>query len=223
VYDFSRPMDYSGALGQRQAVMGKVLSLLGVAFVCTALGAVIGVRLGPIAFILSLVGSIGTLIALYIAREKSPANLWLMYTFATFEGMLLGLVLESYLTRGMGSVVMNAAATTAAITIAAGTYGANTKRDLSSMGSILTIGLFAVIIASLVGMFFDLGPLRIIISVVSALLFTGFLVYDLNRVANAQGVTQGQTILLAVSVYLDIFNLFLSLLQIFGLFGGRDD
>jgi FtsH-binding integral membrane protein len=223
MFDYSRPIDYSATLGQRQEVMGKVLSLLGVAAVCTALGAVIGLRMGPGAFILSLVGSIGTLIALYVVREKSPANLWLMYAFATFEGMLLGLVVESYLARGLGGAVMNAAVTTGAVTLAAGTYGANTKRDLTGMGNILAIGLFAVIIASVLGIFINLGPLYILISAASAVLFTGFLVYDLNRVANAQGVTQGQTILLAVSVYLDIFNLFLALLQIFGIFGGRDD
>ena len=223
VFDYSQPLDYSGALGQRQAVMGKVLSLLGVAFVCTALGALLGIGIGPVAFLISLVGSIGTLIALYFAREKSPANLWLMYGFATFEGMLLGLVVESYLARGLGTAVINAAVTTAAVTLAAGTYGANTKRDLTGLGNILALGLFAVIIASVLGLFIHMGPLYILIAAVSAVLFTGFLVYDLNRVANAQGATQGQTILLAVSVYLDIFNLFLALLQLFGIFGGRDD
>jgi modulator of FtsH protease len=223
VFDTSRPMDYSDVLGQRQAIMGKVLSLLGVAFACTALGAIIGIRLGTGAFILSLVGSIGCLIALYFAREKSPANRWLMYAFATFEGMLLGLILESYLARGLGNAVMNAAVTTGAVTLAAGTYGANTKRDLSGMGNILMIGLFAVIVASLLGFFIQMPMLYIILAAVSAVLFTGFLVYDLNRVANAQGVTEGQTILLAVAVYLDIFNLFLALLQLFGIFGGRDE
>src|SRR5438132_1391091 len=57
----------------------------------------------------------------------------------------------------------------------------------------------------------------------AAFLFTGFLVFDLNRVANSRGATEGQAILLAVSVYLDIFNLFLALLRLFGLAGSSDD
>ncbi|MBM2811525.1 MAG: hypothetical protein HW416_2284, partial [Chloroflexi bacterium] len=105
----------------------------------------------------------------------------------------------------------------------AGSYGVSTKRDLSGLGPILTIGLFAIIIASIVGIFIQLPLLQLVIAAGGALLFTGFLVFDLNRVANAQGATQGQTIMLAVSVYLDIFNLFLFLLQLFGILGSRDD
>jgi FtsH-binding integral membrane protein len=202
--------------------MGKVLSLLGVAFVCTALGALLGVRLGPGAMLLGIFGSLGTLVALMFAREKSPINLWLMYAFATFEGIALGLILESYVARGLGAAVLNEGVTTGVVTLAAGWYGTTTKRDLSGMGGILMVGLIAVVVASLVGLFIHLPVLYLGIAVVSAVLFSAFLVYDLNRVANAQGVTEGQTILLAVSVYLDIFNLFLALLRIFGFFGSDD-
>ncbi len=222
MFDYSRPMDYSDAIARRQTVMSRVLSLLGIAFICTALGALLGVRLGPAAFLLSIVGSIGTLIALFMLKERAPINLWLMYAFATFEGMAIGLILESYIARGLSGAVLNAAATTGAVTLAAGAYGATTRRDLSGMGSILFMGLIAVIIASVVGIFIHLPMLYLGIAVISAVLFTGFLVYDLNRVANAQGVTQGDTILLTVSVYLDIFNLFLALLRIFGMFGSDD-
>jgi len=61
------------------------------------------------------------------------------------------------------------------------------------------------------------------ISAVAAVLFTGFLVYDLNRVANSRGATEGQVILLTVSVYLDILNLFLALLRLFGANSRSDD
>lgn len=223
MYDYAKPFDHEAIAAQRQAVMGRVLGLLGVAFVCTALGALIGPRIGPAALLVSIVGSIGTLIALYVAREKSPINLWLLYGFATLEGMLLGLILETYIARGLGGAVLNAAATTGAVTLAAGTYGANTRRDLSGLGAILTVGLVAVIVASLVGLFIQLPLLYLLLAAVSAVLFTGFLVYDLNRVANTQGATEGQTILLAVAVYLDIFNLFLALLRLFGIFGSSEE
>jgi modulator of FtsH protease len=55
---------------------------------------------------------------------------------------------------------------------------------------------------------------------VAAVLFTGFLVFDLNRVANARGATEGMVILMAVSVYLDLINLFLALLRLFGFAAG---
>jgi modulator of FtsH protease len=91
------------------------------------------------------------------------------------------------------------------------------------MNSLLTIGLVAVVIASVVGLFIQLPLLWLLVSAVSAVLFTGFLVFDLNQVANARGASEGDTILLAVNVYLDIFNLFLALLRIFGILGNNDD
>jgi FtsH-binding integral membrane protein len=132
------------------------------------------------------------------------------------------LILESYITAGLATVVLDAALTTAAMTIAAGVYGYTTKRDLSGLGGILTVGLIAILVASVVGIFVRMPLLYIGISAVSAVLFTGFLVYDLNRVAQSRGATEGQAILLAVSVYLDVFNLFLALLRLFDL-GSRED
>jgi modulator of FtsH protease len=225
MYDYSRQTPYTDfgaetALGQRSAVLGKVLGLLGFAFVFTAGGALIGRSLGPGAFLLSIIGSFGTLIALQFLKERSPLNLGLLYAFATFEGMLLGLILDAYVAQGLGGVVLNAAGTTAAVTLAAGAYGYTTKRDLSGMGGILFVGLIGVILASVVGIFIQLPLLYVGISAVAAVLFTGFLVFDLNRVANARGATEGQAILLAVSVYLDILNLFLALLRLFGFAAG---
>lgn len=222
-YPSTRHADYALTTAPRPALLGRVLGLLGFAFLFTAGGALLGQQLGPPAFLLSLVGSLGTLFALFFAREKSPLNLGLLYAFATFEGMALGLILESYIARGLTGVVLNAAATTAAVTLAAGIYGYTTRRDLSGLGGILTVGLIGVVVASLAGLFVQLPLLYIGISAVSAVLFTGFLVYDLNRVANSADATQGDAILLTVAVYLDIFNLFLALLRLFGLFGSSDD
>ena len=195
------------------------MGLLGFACLFTAGGAVIGQALGPGAFLLSIIGSFGTVIALQFLRDRAPLNLALLYGFATFEGMALGLILSTYVAQGLGGVVLNAAATTAAVTLAAGAYGYTTKRDLTGLGGILFVGLIGVIVASLVGIFVQLPLLYIGISAVAAVLFTGFLVFDLNRVANSRGATEGQAILLAVSVYLDIFNLFLALLRLFGFAG----
>jgi modulator of FtsH protease len=227
MYNYSGQAPYAGyggdvALGNRSAVLGKVMGLLGFAFLFTAGGAVIGQTLGPGAFLRSIMGGFGTLIALQFLRERSPLNLFLLYAFATFEGMALGLILESYVAQGLGGVVLNAAATTAAVTLAAGTYGYTTKRDLSGLGGILLVGLIGVVVASVVGIFVQLPMLYIAISAVAAVLFTGFLVFDLNRVAQSRGATEGQAILLAVSVYLDIFNLFLALLRLFGFAGSSN-
>jgi modulator of FtsH protease len=228
MYNYPQQVDYPAygaelATGQRSALMGKVLSLLGFAFVFTAGGALIGIMLGPAAFFVSIVGTLGTLFALMAFRERSPLNLGLLYGFATFEGMALGLILMRYVSAGMGGVVVNAAVTTAVVTIAAGAYGYTTKRDLTGLGGFLLIGLIGVVVASLIGIFVQSPALYIGIAAVSVLLFTGLLVFDLNRVARARGATEGTAIMLTVSVYLDIVNLFLALLRIFGIFGNSND
>jgi modulator of FtsH protease len=76
------------------------------------------------------------------------------------------------------------------------------------------VALVIVIVASVIGLFIHAQLLWTVISAVSAILFSAFLVYDLNRVARTQGATEGQAIMLAVSVYLDIYNLFLDLLSL---------
>jgi modulator of FtsH protease len=227
MYDYSSASEFAAtptdsAVAERPSVLGMVLGLLGFASLFTAGGEFIAPLLGSSAFVISIVGSLGTLLALFAARDRSPLNLGLLYAFATFEGLALGLILESYLTIGMGTVVLNAALTTAAITLSAGAYGYTTRRDLSGIGAFLTVGLIGVLVASLVGIFIQQPLLYVAISAVAAVLFTGFLVYDLNRVAQSRGATQGEAILLAVSVYLDVFNLFLALLQLFD-FARRDD
>jgi modulator of FtsH protease len=216
--------EYAGAniRAQQATLTGQVFGLLGFSLLFTAGGAVLGQQLGPGAFFLSLVGSFGSMIALWFLKDKSPINLILFYVFSVAEGMLLGLVIETYLARGQGGVVINAAGTTAALVLGLSAYAWTTKRDLSGMGGFLTIALFGVIIASLINIFLRAPMMYLLISAATAVIFSGFLMYDMQRLRNAKG-GMGDAIMFAIAIYLDVFNLFLSLLQILGIFGGRDD
>ncbi len=220
---FSRINPYARGVA-RDTMMGQVLGLLGFSFVFTALGAWLGTALGPGAFLPAVVVTFGSIIALYLVRDRAPLNLGLLYLLATAEGVTLGLILQSYVTRGLGGIVIDAAATTAAITFAAGAYGATTRRDLSSLGGILFVGLIGVVVASLLGIFIHLPFLHLAISLAAAAVFTGLLVYDFNRLANTAAASLGDAVMMTVSIYLDIFNLFLNLLAILqGLSGNNRD
>lgn len=215
---------YAGVDERTQATLaGQVFGLLGFSMLFTMGGALVAPRLGPGAFWISLIGSIGSLIALFFLKDKSPINLGLFYAFSVAEGLLLGIVVEQYFAAGMGMVVVNAAATTAALVLALSAYAWTTKRDLSGIGSFLTIALIGVIIASLINMFLIRAPMfSLLISAATAVIFSGFILYDMQRLRGAKGGT-GDAIMFAVAIYLDIFNLFLSLLQILGFLGGRED
>jgi modulator of FtsH protease len=203
--------------GARGQALGRVLGLLGLAAIFTAAGALASPALGRLGFFVGLIGSFGCLIALNFAKERAPFNLILLFAFATFEGLFLGGILEAYLARGLGLLVLNAASATGLVTLVAGGYGYTTKRDLTGLGSYLFIGLLVLIGASIIGLFLHLALLQIAIAAGGAVLFTAFLVFDLNRVARAGQVSQGDTILMAVSVYIDIVNLFLFLLELLGI------
>ncbi len=118
-----REYEHAGVEQRAEATLaGQVFGLLGFSLLFTAGGAILAPWLGPGAFLLSLVLSFGSLIALWFLREKSPINLGLFYLFSVAEGLLLGLVVEEYVARGLGSVVVNAAATTAALVLALSAY-----------------------------------------------------------------------------------------------------
>lgn len=214
---------------QRATLTGQVMGLLAFSLLFTAGGYLVGRVLGPGAMILGIFGSLACILALSFARTKmsSGVALGLFYLFSVFEGMALGLIIDSYLARGMGMVVVNAATTTAGLVLVLSAYAWTTKRDLSGMGAYLMAGLLAVLLAGLVGIVLSLfgiplGIFGFLLSVVTAVLFSGFVMYDMQRLRNAQ-VGVDDPIMLAVSIYLSIFNLFLAILRIFGYLSSSDD
>src|SRR5215212_8917049 len=78
-------------------------------------------------------------------------------------------------------------------------------------------------ILSIVGIFFQATWFHLLLSVGTAVLFSGFVMYDIQRLRYAEGTGTSGAVWLAVSIYLDIFNLFLAILRIFGIFGSSDD
>jgi len=227
------PMEWTRARGISQArqgtLTGQVMGLLAFSLLFTAGGYLVGRALGPVGMMLGMIGSIVCVFALSLARTKmsSGVALGLFYLFSVFEGMALGLIIDSYLARGMGMVVVNAATTTAGLVLVLSAYAWTTKRDLSGMGAYLMAGLLAVLLAGLVGFVLSLfgiplGIFGFLLSVVTAILFSGFVMYDMQRLKNAQqGVDD--PVLLAVGIYLSIFNLFLAILRIFGYLSSSDD
>ena len=204
---------YAGQ-AREPSTLTRVMGLLGLAAVFTAVGALVGPALGEIGFWVALIGGLIIIFALRAARDVAPLNLILLMLFATVEGVVLGQVLELYVSEGLSLIVFQAAAATAVAALAAGFAGYTTRRDLSNMGGFLMAALVIVIVASVIGLFIQAPFLWTAISAVSAILFSAYLVFDLNRVARIQGATEGQAIMLAASVYLDIYNLFLDLLTL---------
>ncbi len=151
---------------------------------------------------LSASALIGIFIAFSIVNGISLSVIFLMYSTATIAKVF-------FITAGLfGTMAV---------------IGYTTKTDLTKMGSILMMGVIGIIIASLVNMFMQSGPLDYLISCIGALIFTGLVAYDTQKVKRiGAGVEYGTAtasklaIMGALSLYLDFINLFLFLLRIFG-------
>ncbi|MDD6181070.1 MAG: Bax inhibitor-1/YccA family protein [Desulfovibrionaceae bacterium] len=173
-----------------------------------------------------IVAQFGLVIALGAAIHKFSAatatGLFLLY--AALTGVTLSSIFIVY---PVGSIA-TAFTCTAGTFLAMSIYGTVTKRDLTSMGSFLTMGLFGLIIASLINIFLRNSVMDLVISCVGVLVFTGLTAYDTQKIRrfgadapldDATAIRRG-AILGALELYLDFINLFLMLLRLFG--GNRD-
>jgi modulator of FtsH protease len=107
---------------------------------------------------------------------------------------------------------------TAAVFFAMASLSSVIKRDLSNMGKFLFVGAILLLVAGLINLFVQSGALMITLSVIAIGLFSAFMLYDLKRVIDG-GETNYVSATLAI--YLDIYNVFQSLLALLGIFGGE--
>ncbi|MBY4608859.1 Bax inhibitor-1/YccA family protein [Rhizobium sp. 9T] len=142
-------------------------------------------------------------------------------TFAIYAA-LVGLSLSSIFLIYTGQSVVQTFFVTAASFGALSLYGYTTKRDLSAIGSFLIMGLFGLIIASLVNVFLASSAMQFAISVIGVLIFAGLTAYDTQRIkelyyeADDVAVAGRKAIMGALTLYLDFINLFMFLLQFMG-------
>ncbi len=142
-------------------------------------------------------------------------------TFAIYAA-LVGLSLSSIFLIYTGQSVVQTFFVTAASFGALSLYGYTTKRDLSAIGSFLIMGLFGLIIASIVNVFLASSAMQFAISVIGVLIFAGLTAYDTQRIkglyyeADDVAVAGRKAIMGALTLYLDFINLFMFLLQFMG-------
>lgn len=159
------------------------------------------------------------LFGLFFAKNKPNLALILLFGFTFVSGLTLGPILNTFIGAGMGNVITQAFLMTSVAFGGLTLFAFNTKRDFSAMGKMLFITLIVVIVASLANLFFHSPVLQLTIAGVSAILFSAFILYDTQNIIRGN---YDNPVLAAVALYLDILNLFISLLQILGAFNSRD-
>jgi FtsH-binding integral membrane protein len=156
-----------------------------------------------------------------VNRMSAATATSLFVIYAGLNGLTLSFIFLAYTSTSIASTFFVCAGTFVACSI----YGWTTKRDLTSFGGFLAMGLIGIIVASLVNIFIQSSAMQAIISYIGVFVFVGLTAYDTQKLKNMaltqpagleEGVVRKGAILGALSLYLDFINLFLMLLRIFG-------
>ncbi len=209
----------SGSLSTQKMVRNTYMLLsMTLAFSALMAGVSMALNLPYPGFVVIMVGYFGLL---FLTTQFRESGLGILFVFALtgFMGYTLGPILNMYLALPNGSqIVMMAMGGTAAIFLGLSAYVMTTRRDFSFMGGFLAVGVLVAFLAGLAAMFFHLPGLSLAVSAMFVLLMSGVILYQTSSIIHG-----GETnyVMATVTLYVTIFNLFTSLLQLLG-FASRD-
>ena len=203
-------------------VIRNTYSLLAMTLLFSALmaGASIALGAGRGAAMFSSLAALALIWLVLPRTANSGAGIGVVFAITGLLGFGLGPMLDAYLKLPNGSeIVMTALGGTGVIFLGLSAYALTTRRDFSFMGGFLLVGMLVVLGASLLNIFFAQPVATLAISAAVVMLMSGFILFDTSRMVNG-----GETnyVLMTVSLYLNIFNLFINLLQLLGVMRNDD-
>ena len=202
-------------------VLKNTYMLLGMTLLFSAVAAGISMSMGlghGAALMLSLVG-FGLLFVVHKTADSSK-GLIAIFAFTGVMGASIGPMLNYYLAMPGGSaLVMQALGATAVVFFGLSAYALTTRKDFSYMGGFLMVGLLVAVVAMIANIFLHIPALSLTISAAVVMIMSGLILFDTSRIING-----GETnyICATVSLYLDIYNLFIHLLHLLTALGGDD-
>ena len=214
------------SVAERNRVLRNTYWLLALSMVPTVLGAWIGVTTGitramspGISVMVFLIGAFGLIFAIE-KTKNSAAGVPILLGFTFFMGLMLSRLIGMVLGMGNGAgLIMTAFGGTAAIFLGMASLSTVIKRDLSSMGKFLFIGAVMLCVAAIANIFLHSSALMITISVIAIGIFSAFILYDLKQVRDG---VETNYISATLNIYLDLYNVFQSLLSILGFANSSD-
>jgi modulator of FtsH protease len=210
-----------GAGITRHKVLRNTYALLSMTLLFSAAMATMGVvlKLPAPGLVITLVGYFGLLFLIHKVQNSGWA-IPAVFALTGFMGYTLGPVLAMHLALPGGAQAITLALGATGVTfLALSGWVLATRRDFSFMGGFLFAGMVIAILAGLAAMFFQMPALALAVSAMVALLSAGLILFETSRIVNG-----GETnyVMATVSLFVSLFNLFTSLLSLFG-FGGSND
>jgi modulator of FtsH protease len=220
------------ASGELSAVRHRVLRntywLLALSMIPTVLGAWLGVQMN-----FSLMSGsplLGFLIFMAVAfgffyviekTKNSAIGVAVLLGFTFFMGLMLSRMIGHILHFSNGaSLIMTAFGGTAIVFATMASIATTSKRDFSGLSSWLFAGMVVILLAAVANIFLQMSVLNIVISAIAVVIFSAYILFDVQRIING-----GETnyISATLAIYLDLYNVFVNLLALLGIFGGERD
>lgn len=211
----------AGVLSTNKVLRNTYL-LLGLTFLWSALVAYVSMalQLPPLHPILMIVGMYGLMFLTHSTRN-SGLGLLAVFAFTGFMGYTLGPILNLFMVNYVNGprLITTALGGTSVIFFALSAYTITTRKDFSFLGGFLFIAVMVALLGMIAGIFFNLPGLQLMISAAFVLISSGLILFQTSEIIHG-----GETnyISATVSLFVSLYNLFLSLLQLLGAFSNRD-
>ncbi len=201
----------------------KTYQLLAASLMAATVGAYIGMQMAPAIatwYWGLVILEFAILIGLYFVKDKPVINLVMLFAFTFLTGLTLTPLLSAILAMpGGANVVTNALLLTAVAFGGLSIFAFNTTKDFSFMGKFLMISLIILIVAGLINIFLGSPILQMLLAAGGAIIFSAFILYDTQNLIRGNFSSPIEA---AIALYLDILNLFISLLQILGFLNNEE-
>lgn len=220
--NFSTVAQRSTSAVTTNKVLRNTYMLLSMTLLFSGLTAALSVLLNmpPMTYLISVIG--GMVIAMFVLPRfaDSTAGIGIVFLITGLLGFGLGPVLTMYasLPNG-GNIITLSLGGTGVIFMGLSAYALATKKDFSFLGGFLMVGFLLVLLAAVTNIFLQIPAMSLMISAVVIMIMSGFILYDTSRIIHG-----GETnyVLATIGLYMTIFNIFISLLQILGIMGNDD-
>jgi len=213
---------------EQNKVLRNTYMMLALTMIPTVIGAFVGMSTNfsfmaesPIMSALLMFGAMMGMMFAVSALRNSVWGIAALLGFTFVAGVFLGPILQVALHFSNGAQLIGlAAGGTGIIFFSLATIATVTKKDFSFMGKFLFIGLILLVVASLANLFFQIPAMSLTLSSIAVLIFSAFILYDVSRIVHG-----GETnyVMATMGLFLSIYNLFISLLQLLMAFSGERD
>jgi modulator of FtsH protease len=220
-YDYSIPQGAERALSANKVLKNTYL-LLAATLGFSAVTAALSVALAMPSWTYLVAVIVSMLLGIFVLPRtaNSASGIGVIFGITGLLGFGLGAILTQYLALPQGpQIVGTAFGGTALIFLGLSGYALTSKRDFSFMGGFLFAGMMVLVVAMLANLFLAMPALSLAISAGIILVMSGFILFDTSRIARGE---ETNYIMATYGIYLSIFNIFISLLQILGIMGSDD-